>query len=107
MRFIVIGAVRALPDSIAHPEPMIAALKGLCVPLDLGRFCDYVARHPKFRLPSTAYLPVPLMDIVEALGGRGRIEAMIYWRDVIRPYYIGIPVTCCTINEQAWSMGPP
>lgn len=100
MKFIAIGEVRALPDGMIHPEPMLQALKGLCVPFDLARFCDYVARHPKLTLPSTAYLPVPLMDIVTALGTRNRTDAIIYWLYVIRPYYIGIPVACCTINEQ-------
>ena len=100
MKMITIGKVRELPDLVPHPESMLRALRGLCVPFNLDQVYRYLARFPDVPKPTTACAPVLLMDIVAALGDRGRIEALIYWRDVIRPHYLAIPVASCTLNEQ-------
>ncbi len=99
MQTIIVKNITALPGETVHPQTMIRALNGIPIPFDLQRAYTQIMNQPKLRLPSTAYLPVLIMDIVEALGAHNRIEAMIYWRDVIRPYYLAIPITSCTLNE--------
>lgn len=96
---ITISEVRFLPDGIGHPPAMLRALRGLSVPFDLDQVYRYLARYPETPRPATAYVPVLLMDLVVALGDRNRIEALIYWRDVVRPHYLAVPVASCTLNE--------
>lgn len=99
MSLIAIGKVLAFPGSPFHPAAMVRALQGLRVPFDFKRTHEYRARYPEIPWPSTAYVILPIRDVVEALGAQNRIEAMIYWRDTARPYYLAIPVTCCTLNK--------
>lgn len=82
-----------------HPASAIRALRGIRVPFDLDRLAGYLSRNKKLPPPSTAYLAIPLNDVVEALGMLNRMEALIYWRDTVRPYYIAIPVHCCDLED--------
>lgn len=99
MKMIVISEVTRLPDGV-HPPAMLQALRGLCVPFNLDQVYRYLTRYPDTPRPTTAYVPVLLMDLVAALGDRNRVDALIYWRDVIRPHFVAIPVASCTLNEQ-------
>jgi hypothetical protein len=99
MRTIKIHRAPVWLNGEVHPEAMRRALDGLSVPFDLDRAYALIGRRAGVRLPPAGYLPIPLMDVVEALGARNRIDAMIYWRDIIRPHYIAVPVALCTLNE--------
>lgn len=94
--------IREVPTLLAgdnHPESAVRALRGIRVPFDLDRLAGYLSRHQKSPPPSTAYLAIPIGDVVEALGMLNRIEALIYWRDTVRPYYIAVPVRCCDLED--------
>lgn len=99
MKTVIVREVPTLLVGDNHPESAIRALRGIRVPFDLDRLAGYLARHRKAPPPSTAYLAIPVGDVVEALGMLNRIDALIYWRDVVRPYFIAIPVACCDLED--------
>ncbi len=97
-RMVIVREIPTLAVGDSHPEPYVRALRGIRVPFDLDRLAGYLARHHKSPPPSTAYLAIPVGDVVEALGMLNRIDALIYWRDTVRPYFIAIPVRCCDLE---------
>jgi hypothetical protein len=82
-----------------HPEPFVRALRGIRVPFDLERLAGYLNQQRKTPPSSTAHFAIPLNDVVEALCMLNRIEAAIYWRDTVRPYFIIVPVACCDLEN--------
>lgn len=100
MRTVFIRETPAIfPFGDNHPASFVRALRGIRVPFDLDRLASYLAQCQKSPPLSTAYLAIPLNDIVEGLVMLNRIDALIYWRDTIRPCYIAIPVRCCDLEE--------
>ncbi len=99
MRTLYIREVPTLDPGDHHPASAVRALRGIRAPFDLDRLAGYLARHQKLPPPSTAYIAIPLGDIVEGLAMLNRVEALIYWRDVVRPYYVAVPVACCDLEE--------
>ena len=98
MRTLYIREVPTLDPGDHHPASAVRALRGICVPFDLDRIAGYLARYGK-RPPATSYVAIPLDDIVAGLVRLNRVDAVIYWQDVVRPYYVAVPVACCDLEE--------